>query len=214
MIANFFRVVRAVVSKDLLLELRTKEALPMSGAFALLIIVVFGFTFEGNPDPNSALWVAFVFAGTLGVTQSIDTEMQNQAIDGLILAPVENTAVYIGKVISSTIFVTLVGAISFGAIIVFLGAPVDVSRIPFILFVIFVSSIGFSAVAVIVSVIAAMANISGLLLPVLLVPLVVPVLLAGVELTTGSSGSWFTILISYDIITVLTGTLVFDELVW
>lgn len=205
----------AVVYKDLLLEVRTKEALPMSGAFALLIIVVFGFTFEGNPDPNSALWVAFVFAGTVGVTQSISTEMDNQAINGLILAPIENAAIYLGKVISSTIFVTLVGAISFLAIIVFLGAPVEGSHVPFVLFVIFISSIGFSAVAVIVSVIAAMAKISGLILPVLLVPLVVPVLLAGVGLTTpGSNGPWFTIILSYDLITVLTGTIVFDELVW
>ncbi|MFB6267537.1 MAG: heme exporter protein CcmB [Halodesulfurarchaeum sp.] len=212
-IGSYLRVVWAVARKDFILELRSKQALPLSVALSLLIVVAFAFSFGGARNAQGALWVAFIFAGTLGVMQSISVETQNSALDGMLLVPIPRSAIYLGKVLSSTVFVTVIGVITLGAISLFLHAAPAVETLPTLLLLIFLFSLGFSAVAVIVSIIATFTSISALLLPVLLVPLVVPALLAGVELMTTWQSSWVTVLLSYDGIMLTAGLLVFGELV-
>jgi len=209
---QYLRVVWAVARKDFILELRSKQALPLSIALSLLIVVAFAFSFGGATEGTGALWVAFIFAGTLGVMQSISVETQNSALDGMLLVPISRSAIYLGKVISSTIFVTIIGVITMGAISVFLQATPAVSDLATQLMVVFLFSLGFSAVAVVVSIIATFTSISALLLPVLLVPLVVPALLAGVELMATGQSTWITVLLSYDGIMLTAGLLVFGEL--
>lgn len=210
---KYLQVAWAVARKDFVLELRSKQALPLSIALSLLIVVAFAFSFGGAANGQGALWVAFIFAGTLGVMQSISVETQNSALDGMLLVPIARSAIYVGKVISSTIFVTVIGVITLGAISVFLHATPEVADLPIFVAVIFLFSLGFSAVAVVVSIIATFTSISALLLPVLLVPLVVPALLAGVELMATGNTTWLTVLASYDGIMLTAGLLVFGELV-
>ena len=212
-IVGYVRVAWAVARKDFVLELRSKQALPLSIALSLLIVVAFAFSFGGATNGEGALWVAFIFSGTLGVMQSVSLETENNALDGLLLVPIPRSAIYAGKVVSSTIFVTIIGTITLGAISVFLHAAPSMTQLPAFLAVIFLFSLGFSAVAVVVSIIATFTSISALLLPVLLVPLVVPALLAGVELMASGSTSWITMLASYDGIMLTAGLLVFGELV-
>lgn len=211
---QFLRVAWAVARKDFILEIRSKQALPLSIALSLLIVVAFAFSFGGASIEagTGALWVAFIFAGTLGVMQSVTMETQNNALDGMLLVPIARSAIYVGKVISSTIFVSVIGAITLGAISVFLHAAPAVGQLPAILAVIVLFSFGFSAVAVVVSIIATFTSISALLLPVLLVPLVVPALIAGVELMATGNMTWITMLLSYDGIMFTAGLLVFGEL--
>lgn len=212
-IVQFLRVAWAVARKDFILELRSKQALPLSIALSLLIVVAFAFSFGGaEAQGQGALWVAFIFAGTLGVMQSISMETQNNALDGMLLVPIARSAIYVGKVISSTIFVTVIGAITLGAISIFLHSAPAITDLPAIFAVIFLFSLGFSAVAVVVSIIATFTSISALLLPVLLVPLVVPALIAGVELMATGNTTWITMLVSYDGIMLTAGLLVFGEL--
>ena len=210
---RYLRVAWAVARKDFLLELRSKQALPLSIALSLLIVVAFAFSFGGAANGEGALWVAFIFAGTLGVMQSITVETQNKALDGMLLVPIPRSAIYVGKVVSSTIFVTIIGIITLGAISVFLHATPATADLPAFVAVIFLFSLGFSAVAVVVSIIATFTSISALLLPVLLVPLVVPALLAGVELMATGDTTWITMLVSYDGIMLTAGLLIFGELV-
>ena len=211
---QYARVAWAVARKDFILELRSKQALPLSIALSLLIVVAFAFSFGGASVEagDGALWVAFIFAGTLGVMQSVSMETQNNALDGMLLVPIARSAIYVGKVISSTIFVTIIGSITLGAISIFLHATPEIPRLPAIFAVIFLFSFGFSAVAVVVSIIATFTSISALLLPVLLVALVVPALIAGVELMTTGNLTWITMLLSYDGIMFTAGLLVFGEL--
>lgn len=210
---RYLRVAWAVARKDFILELRSKQALPLSVALSLLIVVAFAFSFGGAANAQGALWVAFIFAGTLGVMQSISMETQNNALDGMLLVPIPRSAIYVGKVISSTVFVTVIGAITLGAIGVFLQAPPTPAELPMFFLVIILFSFGFSAVAVVISIIATFTSISALLLPVLLVPLVVPALLGGVEMMRTGQTTWLTMLLSYDGIMFTAGLLVFGELV-
>jgi heme exporter protein B len=208
------RAVGTVAWKDFRLELRSKQALPMAAALALLIVVVFAFSFGGARNAAGALWVAFVFAGTLGVLQSVAVEGENDAFDALLLAPIPNSAIYVGKVLSATAFVAAIGLFTLGATRVFLQSTPGAAP-PMLIGTVVLFAFGFAAVSVIVSAITLFTRISDLLLPVLLVPLLIPALLAGVELTGsgGASGNWLTVIASYDGIVFISGLLVFEELV-
>lgn len=183
----------------------------MAAALALLVVVVFGFAFDGRPQSGS-IWVAFVFAGTLSVMQSVGVEGENSALDGMLLAPVPYAAIYAGKVLSATLFVGGVGVFTLLAARVFLGL-VPVPALPWVLLTIGLFSFGFAAVSVLVAAIAVYTRITDLLVPVLLVPVVVPGLIAGIRLLDGAGSNWFTVLAGYDGVVFVTGLLLFEELV-
>ena len=210
---SFSRSALAIAVKDFRLELRSKQALPLSVALSLLIVVTDAFSYGGGAESAGPLWVAFVFAGTLAVMQTIALETRNDAFDGLLLAPIDRTAIYLGKVISTTAFVTVIGIITLLALAVFHHVTITGGTLPTLLLVLLLFSLGFSAVGVLVGLITAATDISALLVPVLLVPLVFPGLLAGVGFIESGALSWITVLLSYDGIVLIAGVLVFDELV-
>jgi heme exporter protein B len=210
-LTQYATVVWAVAAKDFRLEARAKRALPMAAALSLLVVVVFAFAFEGR-QTTGALWVAFVFAGMLSVMQSVGVEGENSAIDAILLSPIPYSAIYVGKVLSATVFVTGVGLFTLAANRLFLGTAPSVSATVLIVTVV-AFAFGFAAAAVVVAAIAVYTQISDLLLPVLLVPLVIPALLAGVRLLAGGGSNWFTVIAGYDGIVFVSGVLVFEELV-
>lgn len=208
--ARYVALALEIARKDFRLEARSKRALPMAGALALLVVVVFGFSLKGRHS-GSVLWVAFVFAGTLSVMQSVGVEGEHDALDAILLAPIPYSAIYVGKVLSATVFVSGVGLFTVGASWFFLDTTP--AGPPFaVIAAILGFAFGFSAVSVIVSSIAVYTRITELLLPVLLVPLVVPGLIAAVQLAAGSGMNWITVLAGYDGIVFVTGVLVFEEL--
>ncbi|UHH27137.1 heme exporter protein CcmB [Halobacterium noricense] len=217
---SYLTAVYLVMRKDLHLEVRTKQVTTTAAVFALLVVLAFAFGFVKTfTDPQvvgrSALWVAFVFAGTLGVTEAADVEAQHAALDGLLLAPVDRSAVYVGKVLSTTAFVLAVDLVTLAATGVFLGYELALSMMPALVGVLGLAAFGFSAVGVVVSTLTFRSSLGELVLPVLLVPLVVPVLLAGVELTaaltTGApTGTWLRVLGSYAGILFLGGLVTFE----
>jgi hypothetical protein len=107
--------VAAVVWKDLAAELRSRELLSAMLVFALLVILIFNFALELEPGTRSAvtagvLWVTFVFAGTLGLNRSLAVEKDRGCLDGLLLAPVDRSAIYFGKMLSNLVFMLHGGA--------------------------------------------------------------------------------------------------------
>jgi heme exporter protein B len=203
----------AIALKDFRLEVRSKQALPLSVALSLLIVVTDAFSDGGGAESTGPLWVAFVFAGTLAVMQTISLETRNDAFEGLLLAPIDRTAIYLGKVLSTTAFVTIVGIVTLLALVVFHHVSIVGPTLPALLLVLVLFSLGFSAVGVLIGLLTAATDISALLVPVLLVPLVFPGLLAGVGFIEGGATSWITVLVSYDGIVLTAGVLVFGELV-
>ncbi|WP_423745679.1 heme exporter protein CcmB (plasmid) [Haladaptatus sp. SPP-AMP-3] len=219
----FLRVAAEVVRKDLLVEARSKRVLNTAVVFSLLVVVVFAFGFaqtfvDLDTIGSGALWVSFVFAGTFGVIQSAVSEEQDAALDGLLLAPVDRSAIYVGKVVSSTAFVAGVELLTVGFVVVFLDYSPPVAAVPALVGIVVAASFGFSAAGVILSLLTVKSQLRELLLPMLLVPLVIPVLLAGVSLTRGlttgeSPRSWVVLLLAYDGILFLAGFVTFEYVV-
>ncbi|MBI3537624.1 MAG: heme exporter protein CcmB, partial [Chloroflexi bacterium] len=114
---TFFSQVIAIIRKDLIAELRTKENLSAMVVFGLLVVVVFNFAFElKNIDINSAgpgvLWVAFTFSGVLGLGRAFLAEKDKGSLEGLLLTPVDRGAIFLGKATSNFIFITVMQAIT------------------------------------------------------------------------------------------------------
>jgi len=184
---NFFRALWAVVWKDLAAEWRSRELLTAMLVFALLVIMIFNFALELDAKARAnvtsgVLWVTFAFAGTLGLNRSMATEKDRGCLDGLLLAPVDRSAIYFGKAIGNLIFMFVVEVI----VLPIYSILYNVNLFqPGLLLVILLGSIGYVAVGTLLSTMAVQARTRDILLPILLFPLVIPVLIAAVKASGG-----------------------------
>ena len=111
-----FRQVAALIRKDVLTELRTRESITAMVVFAVMAIVMFNFALRLRVDSfrpltPGVLWVTLVFAGTLGLSRSMSSEQVNQCMDGLLLAPCDRSVIFLGKAITNVIFTLVVAAL-------------------------------------------------------------------------------------------------------
>jgi heme exporter protein B len=220
---NYLKAVGAVVWKDLLAEFRSRELLGSMLVFALLVILIFNFALEldirtRETVASGVLWVTFAFAGTLGLNRSMGVEKDKGCLDGLLLAPVDRSAVYFGKVLGNLIFMTIVEAIVLPTFSVLYN--INLINLGLIMVVI-LGSIGYSAVGTLLSSMAVQARTRDILLPILLFPVSIPLLLAAVKASNGFLQSlemidispWLNILIVYDVIFVAVAFMLFDYVV-
>jgi heme exporter protein B len=220
---GYLRVVYEVARKDLLVESRQKRTLNGAFVFSLLVIVVFSFVFgEAVADravlARGGLWLAVVLGGAVGMSHTVAIEGRNNAIGGLLLAPVDRSAVYLGKVASSTVFISSVSLLSLLFVVIFLDFSFAVGTLGRLLVVVGLVAVGFSAVGVLLSMLTLQSDLQESLLPVLLIPLVIPLLLAGTELTqpalpSDTARTWFQLLVVYDLLVVLVGWMTFEYVV-
>jgi heme exporter protein B len=220
---NFLRAVGAVVWKDLSAELRSRELLSAMLVFALLVILIFNFALELDLQTrrsvtSGVLWVTFAFAGTLGLNRSMAVEKDRGCLDGLLLAPVDRSAIYFGKAISNLAFMMIVEAIVLP--VYSLLYNVNLFQ-PGLLLVILLGSLGYVAVGTLLASMAVQSRTRDVLLPILLFPVVVPILIAAVKASGGYlSGAemseimpWLNLLIVYDVIFTAIAFMVFDYVV-
>jgi heme exporter protein B len=221
--SGFLKVVFAVVWKDLAAEWRSRELISVLLVFALLVIFIFNFALELDAQAretvtSGVLWVTFTFAGTLGLNRSMAVEKDRGCLDGLLLAPVDRTAIYFGKTLANFIFMLLVALIVLPLYSVFYNQNLF---IPGLLLVIFLGSLGYVAVGTILASMAVQARTRDILLPILLFPVIIPVLVAAVKASSGflqgsamaDIQSWLSLLIAYDVIFVAVSFMVFDYVV-
>jgi heme exporter protein B len=211
--SNFFKAVAAVVWKDLRAEFRSRELFSAMLVFSLLIILIFNFALEldiktRQSVTSGVLWATFAFAGTLGLNRSMAIEKDRGCLDGLLLAPVDRSAIYFGKVISNLAFMLIVEII--------------VLPIYSVLYTVnLLGSIGYAGVGTLLSAMSVQTRTRDILLPILLFPVVIPVLLAAVKASSGflTGAEWADILlpvnllIAYDIIFIAVAFMVFDNVV-
>jgi heme exporter protein B len=222
-ISTYLKAVSAIVWKDLAAELRSRELLSAMLVFALLVILIFNFAIELQPNLRSTitpgvLWVTFAFAGTLGLNRSMAVEKDRGCLDGLLLAPVDRSAIYFGKAISNLAFMLIVAIIVLPIYSVLYNANLFN---PGLLLVILLGSAGYVAVGTLLSSMAVQTRTRDVLLPVLLFPVIVPVLLAAVKASSGFLQNspmneiwpWLNILIAYDVIFIAVAYMVFDFVV-
>ncbi|HPS41962.1 MAG TPA: heme exporter protein CcmB, partial [Anaerolineaceae bacterium] len=113
---QFFKAVAAIFWKDLLAERRTREILGAMLVFALVIILIFVFAFDLSVEMRrqaaaGVIWVTLCFSGTISLNRSIAVEKDREGMDGLLLAPVDRTAIYFGKVLVNWVYVLLTALI-------------------------------------------------------------------------------------------------------
>jgi heme exporter protein B len=222
-VSQFIRAVIAIIWKDLAAELRSRELLSAMLVFALLVILVFNFALELDAGTRATvtagvLWVTFAFAGTLGLSRSMAMEKDRGCLDGLLLAPVDRTAIYFGKAIGNLIFMLIVEAIVLPVYSVLYS--VNLFN-PGLLLVILLGSIGYVVVGTLLSSMAVQTRTRDVLLPVLLFPLVIPILIAAVKGSTGflqgmdimDIRPWINLLLVYDVIFIAVAFMVFDYIV-
>ena len=220
----FIQAVRAIIWKDLAAELRSRELISAMLVFSLLMILIFNFALELDTQARAnvtsgVLWATFAFAGTLGFNRSMATEKDRGCLDGLLLAPVDRSAIYFGKVISNFAFMLIVEAIVLPLYAV-LYNEFRIFQLPF-LGVILLGSIGYIAVGTLLSAMSVQTRTRDVLLPILLFPVTVPVLLASVKASGGMlAGAEFAeiltplnLLIVYDAVFIAIAFMVFDFVV-
>ena len=222
---GFWAQVRAILWKDIVVELRTKERLSSMFFFALLIIVVFNFAFEPGTQAMreiapGILWVTFIFAGLLGLTRSFTMERENGCLQGLLLCPADRGAIFVGKALGNAVFMTIVEVISLPFFSVFLNVEVLPSLGQLIPLMI-LGTLGFSAVGTLFAAMSANTKMREVMLPLLLLPILVPILLAVVEGTKaaltgegldGVSG-WIKIAVTFCVLFTAASVILFDYVV-
>ena len=220
---RFLRQVSAIIHKDITAELRTKEMFSSMFVFALLVVVVFNFAFElriadAVTIAPGVLWVSVTFAGMLGLNRSFVMEKDRGCLDGLLLAPVDRSAIYFGKMLGNFLFITVVEAI----ILPIFSALYNVNLIqPLVLLVLLLGTLGFSGVGTLFSAMAVHTRAREVLLPILLFPIIVPSLIAAVKLTGGlldgqilaDMANWMRLLVAFDIILIAVSYMTFDYVV-
>lgn len=194
--------VGALARKDLLLELRARDTLPAMLLFVLSTLVVFHFVLPGDSSELAAtglLWVAILFTALLGLSRAFAAERDQGVIDGLVLAPSDRSAIWLGKALSILVFLGLAELVALPAFALFFG-DVDGSLIAGVV----LADLGIAAVGTLLAAMAAASRARELLLPLLFLPLAIPIVVGGVGASvTGDSGRYLGFLALYDAIFAL-----------
>jgi len=221
--SQFFRATHAIFWKALRTEWRSREIFSAMFVFALLAIIIFNFAFDlrvqnARQVVPGVLWVAITFAGMLGLNRSFTAEKENDTLSGLLLAPVDRTTLYLGKMGANFLFIISVAIVIVPLMTVFFN--VNLVRTDLLL-VLLAGMFGFAAVGTLFSAITVNTRAQDILLPILLFPVVLPVIIAAVKLTAGlldqlapaDLANWWRLLIVYDIIFLVIAFLTFEYVV-
>ncbi len=218
----FFKTIQWVVWKDLVCELRSRETISSMLFFALIVILVFSFSFSMDQDAARQLiagiiWVAFAFTGIIGLGKSFSSELQNDCLEALQISPIPKGAVYLGKVLANFLFILSVEILLFPLFILFFNLDVG-EELGLLLLVFFLATLGLSSVGTLFSALTVQIRAREVMLPVLLLPLAVPVMIAAVEATRGILNGdpysfysqWIQLLVVFDIIFTVVSFWLFE----
>ena len=219
---SFFRKSLLIAWKDAATEARTKIIFSSTLVFSLLVLIVFHFAFDLSRVPiegvaSGILWVAFIFSGTIGLNRSFQYEQENGCLEALVLAPVDPGAVYLGKLAGNFLFMTILEGILILIFVILFNFRIP-AHWPLHVLIIFLATLGFTSVGTLLASVSVHLRARELLLPVLLLPIEIPVLLAAVKsagiLILGGAASdiqsWLGILVAFDVIYLVSSILLFE----
>jgi heme exporter protein B len=216
-----WRYAHRIAVKDLRIELRTHDVLTAVGLFALLIVVVASFSFPAGGEHRDTmaaglLWMAFLFSTLLGVGRTLAMEHEDACIDGLVTSPVPRESIFLGKVLSNLAFVgaaeALILPLAIGLLQLEPGAG-----IPLLLVTVLLATVALVTVATLFSTMAVNTRTREAILPLLVIPVAIPVLIAAVQATAialagGSfrdATSWLLLLVAAAALFLLLGLATF-----
>jgi heme exporter protein B len=221
---TLLRLAWVIAAKDLKVEARGRYAAGMALPFAATLLIAFGLSLGPGRALLEAtapglLWLAVLFAVTLLARRAYEAEAEDGALEGLVLAPVDKAAVFAGKTAALTIQLLAVEGAVLAMVVVLFGLPVGGDALA-LAAALALGTVGLAAVGGLFGVVTAMPRAREAVLPLLVMPLATPVLIAGVRATAlatggrgGEVGSWLGLLVAFDVVLVAAGTLVFEHLV-
>ncbi|NIO08695.1 MAG: ABC transporter permease [Deltaproteobacteria bacterium] len=211
-----------LIWKDVLLEIRRRENLLSMFFFGTVLLFIFHFSFEMPPEQTmemapGLLWLAFVFTGTLSLTQLFHVEKENQCLEALLLCPMDRGAFYLSKVLFNLILMVLVEIVVFPLFAILFNADIW-TQFPSLLSIVVLGTIGFCALGALFSGLTLRARAKELLLPLILFPLIIPAILGtirGMQIVLGARDMqelwpWINMLIAFDVIFLTVGFLIFE----
>ncbi len=214
----------AIAAKDVRGEFRRKTALVSALVMAALMLVIFNFGRDPTALPArllapSAVWITCTFAAMTALNRAFAVELEDGALDGLLLAPVTREAVYFGKLLGNLAFVGIVEAVTLPLFVLFFNVPFGRVMGP-ILLVAFLATPGFVAVGTVFGAMTARLRFAELMLPLLLLPFLLPPIVGAVQATTAlldgrplsAAAGWLRLLSVYDVVFLVLGALVFPAL--
>ena len=210
---RFIRQVMVITAKDLRAEMRTKEAINASLAFALVILLILSFAFDPSEETTreisgGLLWIVFTFAGTLVLNRSFARELPNDCLDALIAAPVPRAALFVGKALASFVLILAVEIVALPVFGIFYNVRWARQFWPLIL-VLLLGTWGLTAIGTLFSALTVNIRLREVMLPLLVYPLMIPLLLGAMQLSallvsgqpiTGDMTVWLRLLVGFDII--------------
>jgi heme exporter protein B len=217
------RAAAILLTKELRLEFRTRELLNTTVIFALVVVVLFSFAFNPTPEESrrygpGLLWIAFLFAGSLMLHPSFGREQANDTLDALRMAPISAFAILLGKMLANFIFLSLAEVVLVPVFAVLYNVSLAgvVGRL---ILVLVLGTLGLIITGTVFSAVSAHARMRELLLPLLLLPILAPLLIAAVEATASLLAdqpaldrTWVTFLAGFDIVFLTTSWLLCDFL--
>jgi heme exporter protein B len=210
---QYLRQVWTVAAKDLRSELRTKEALNASLSFALVILLLFSFAFDPTSEmtreiSGGLLWLVFAFAGALLLNRSFARELENDCLDVLVTSPVPASALFLGKAVANWLLLLGIEIVCLPVFGVFYN--VDWARQPaWLAVVLLLATWGITVIGTMFSALTVNLRLRELMLPMLVYPMLIPCLMAAMQLTTalvagqapeGDQLAWLRMLVGFDII--------------
>ena len=217
--------VAALLRKDLLVELRTKESVPAMALFSVTTYVIFHFGLDRNALAGGlaagVLWVTLLLAALLGINRLFVAEREQGGFDGFLLAPVDRTSLLVAKGLALLAYLTIVELVAVPAFALLLLEPPVTQALPELLLVLVLADVALAVIGTLVAAIAIQTRARDLIVPLLALPLLVPVVIAASRLTeplVGADGAgalpgqWLAILAIYDLIFGLLAYGLFDFL--
>jgi heme exporter protein CcmB len=219
----FLRAVWLVTRKDLLIEVRSREILLTTLFFAVscALVFAFGFVQEGHALDGAAagiLWIAIAFSGTLALGRTFERERQSETIRALLMTPVDRPAIYVGKLAGVLLLLGAVEAVIVPLVALMFQAPLFTH--PAMMFGLLASgTLGFAAVGTLFAAMLGRARSRDVLLPVLLYPITIPVIIAGVRGTAAllqadvdlpMARTWLAMLVFFDIVFITLALWTFE----
>lgn len=215
----------AIVWKDLLLELRTREMVTSLLLLGILVLLILSFAFDpttevGRAAAPGALWVSVLFAGILGIHRSVLREAENSCLEGLLLAPVDRGTIFFAKALGNFLIISAAQVLVVPAFIVFFNLPFAKTFLdlgPILL----LGVGGFSAIATLFAAVALRTRAREVMLPLLLLPLATPLFLACVQASrillegtdVSEAANWFRMLIAFDVVFLVIGWMAFESVI-
>lgn len=222
-VTSYWHVVGTIVWKDLRAEIRSREMVNSMILFTLMTVMVFSLALELDREARQTtvtgvLWVTIVFAGILGLGRSLASEKDRGSLDALLLAPIDRSALFFGKMIGNMLFVLIIA----GVLLVLLTVMFNMTLIkPLLIGVIVLGVLGFTTVGTLLSSISVHARAREAMLPILLMPVVLPVLISAVRASSAILENlpredwlpWIQLLAVADVIFIAAAYALFDYVV-